>query len=204
MIKSIVKIDDKVKYKIDLMSTEGQEISSSSTPPPVINPVLNGWLFTTTSLTDKFVYLFKGNENLAPLLLRNLKYLFMIVTCEAVQNTIDVPFLRVRTVPTGHNDADPMFHSQIDYSLNPTKYQFFNSEKVVLYAGNIVHEPDIFPNLRKIRLDDVYTMGEGEGNELLHTFWCRSLEGVAPGKPTTIHNLGWRDSDGFYQNIKLI
>lgn len=204
MITEIIKIEDKVKYRFDLSTPEGQTVYSTTTPPPIVDPVLGGWRFTTTSATDNFLYLFKGYEVLAPLILRNLRYLYMIVTCENVANTIDVPFLRVRTVPTSSGNADPMYHSQIDYSLNPTKYQFFNTEKVVLWAGNQHDVPDIFPNLRKIRLDDVLIYGDGKGDELLSTFWCMSLEGVASGKSTTVHNLGWHDNLGNFQNIKLV
>lgn len=204
MIQKIELINDKVKYKIDLSTAEGAAVYGSTTPPPLNNTTLGGWLFTTTSTSDKFTYLFKGHELTAPLLLRNLRYFFVILTCESVQNTLDVPYLRLRTAPTGSGDASPEYHSQIDYSLNPTKYKFFNTEKCVLWAGNQSQVPDIFPNLRKIRLDDVLVDGDGNGGELLTNLYVKSLDGVAAGKLTTVHNLGWLDNLGFYQNIKLV
>lgn len=205
MIQKIVKIEETVKYKVDVSTSEGSAMYGATAPPPIANLTLGGWKYTTTGLTDKFEYTFKSNEPLAPLLLRNLRYFYMIVTCENVAATIDVPFLRLKTEPQGGGtDPDPTYHSQIDYSLNPTKYQFFNTDKCVLWAGNQHNEPDIFPNLRKIRLDDVLIDGDGDGDETLNTLGALSLAGVAASKSTTVFNLGWEDNRGGFQNIKLV
>ena len=193
MIEQVRLIQTIPNYEVDVNSAQGIAVYASTLPPPTKYPVLGGWLYEKDAAnpTGKFIYYYKIHEPLSPILIRNLRRFYMVVTLLTATHHRDIPFLLTYTAPQGDGlDAQPWYRTRVSYSIT-TDTKINAGMKCLLWAGPAHEEPSDFPNLKKIRLTSRIVDGPDSGAETLNYITAHSDSSTSTDYKVIVHNLAW-------------
>ena len=197
VVISTTSIINENNYDLDLT---GPILYGDSSPVFVENPQGdNGWYYqSVNSASASNVYFYANNASFiqSDIIYNKVECIFSVVDLEFIgTSTNNLPFLVIRTKPTGTNDYTPGFAHSVQTYIIPSTETLILNEKVVLYApiGDYINynlPNDLYSGLRRIKCELFSTNGTD--------FTALPIANISINTPTqsqsvryTLHNAGF-------------
>jgi len=178
------------KYNLRMDSEASVSILGDSTIQPITNLDSNeGWEFKKTVADTKFnLFYYNGiNENLK---VNDMRGLFSRVLLNDIS---DVPYFSIYTKPTGQNDAQPWYHSRINWEIDMSKVYLTNAEQIILWCKQ---KPEFTSDVRPVELTKRTTDGVGaDDEEILFITLSSTTVGVVGQSDMIIQNVGYQTQE---------
>jgi len=154
-------------YDLDLT---GSTLWADSSPGFVENPQGdNGWYYqSVNTASSSNVYYYANNALFVQsnIIYNTVESIFSVIDLDYIgtEPQRNLPFLVIRTQPTGTNDYQPGFSHSVQTYIIPSTETLILNEKVLIYANigtysTYTPPDDLYPGIRRIKLELFSTNG---------------------------------------------
>jgi len=161
------KVTEPVVYNLNYVAE--QMYADSINLPIVDNYGRPGWFWGneyTTGASNAYWY----SNTVVPqnqMTKGEMDCIYVILALDRVQPTIVLPFIPIYSLPTGSNDIVPGFaHSRWLYTI-PSSHKLNAGEVVMLVIGDEEKVSSVHPELRRIQLQLLSTLGQALDTEIV-------------------------------------